>query len=86
MDHDAQPTDEGAAKAFVKNPGGAIWRNDRRGRSPIDLARLTREPASVAELSWVSWGGGIAEANGLESQPPGSAGKLSLPATVKLLN
>lgn len=35
MNHDAQPTDEGTAKALVKNPDGAIWCNRKMGRSCI---------------------------------------------------
>ena len=71
--HDAQP-DESVAKLCVRKPGGAIRRNDRTGRS-VDSLR----PISSSGLS------AVANANGLESHPPGSAGKLSRPAMVKLL-
>jgi len=74
--------DPSPAKLWVKNPGGAIRRKDRTGISSADslglvrvLASLTGPPADSA----------VATTNGLESQLLGSAGRLSRPATVKLL-
>jgi len=70
--YDAQPADQSPAKAWVRNPGGAICRNDTTG-APSPLA------------SWPVPAGSVARASGLESQLAGSAGNLSRPATVKLL-
>lgn len=73
-----QPIDKSVAKLCVRKPGGTIRRKDRIGVSPAGSLTLV----SVAGLPSSSV---VANANGLESHPPGSAGKLSRPATVKLL-
>ena len=75
-----QPVDESVAKLWFKKPDGAIRRKDTIGISSVD--RVARVSGSVAVLPTNS---AVPDANGLESQPPGSAGKLSRPATVKLL-
>jgi hypothetical protein len=80
--YEAQPADDSPAKLWVKNPGGAIRRRDRIGISPADSLRLVRVSSSVVVLPTNS---AVAKANGLESHPPGSTGKASRPATVKLL-
>ena len=64
------------------NPGGAIRRKDTTGISSVDPPRPVRISGLVAVLPTNS---AFANASGLEIQPPGSAGKLSRPATVKLL-
>ena len=79
--HDVQP-EPSTAKDWVKNPGGAIRRKDRIGGSSTDSLKLVCVSGSLAALPTNS---GMANANGLESQPAGSAGKLSRPATMKLL-
>jgi len=79
LDHDVQPADESTAKLWVKNPGGAIRRKEMRGVSPTGSLWLVGGPISLLPES------DMARAKGLESHPPGSAGKLSRPATVKLL-
>ena len=71
---------ESAANVCVKNPGGAIRRKDTTGISSVD--RVVLVSGSVAVLPTTS---PVVNAKGLESHPPGSAGKLSRPATVKLL-
>lgn len=83
MDHDAQPIDAVPANALVKNPGGAIWRNDRRERSPVGWLWLVSDLLPRIVLISDS---GVASATGLEIHPPGSVGKLFCLATVKLLN
>ena len=70
------------AKFWVRNPGGAIRRKDTTGIASVASLRLVRDSGSVAVLPTNS---AVANAKGLESHPPGSAGKLSRPATVKLL-
>jgi len=75
-----QPVDESVAKLWFKKPDGAIRRKDTIGISSVD--RVARVSGSVAVLPTNS---SVANAKGLESHPPGSAGKLSRPATVKLL-
>ena len=70
------------AKDWVKKPVGAIRRKDRMGISSVDSLRLAGVSGSVAALPTSS---GVANANGLLSQLPGSAGNLSRPATAKLL-
>jgi len=67
---------------WVKNPGGAIRRKDTTGIASVDSWRLVDVCSSVAVLPTNS---AVANAKGLESHPLGSAGKLSRPATVKLL-
>src|SRR5215472_18218788 len=79
--HDVQP-DPSTAKLWVKKPGGAIRRKDRIGISSVDSLRLVRVSGSLTVLPTNS---GVANANGLESQLSGSAGRLSLPAMLKLL-
>ena len=79
--HDMQP-EESTAKLWVMNPGGAIRRKDKRGALACDSVKLARVSGSVSVLPTNS---AVANAKGLESHPPGSAGKLSRPATVKLL-
>jgi len=74
--------DPSTAKLWVKNPGGAIRRKDRIGVSSVGSLRLVGISGSVVVLPTNS---GVANANGLESQLLGSAGRLSRPATVKLL-
>lgn len=83
LDHEAHPADQSLAKAWIKNPDGAICRSDRMGRPRINSLRLARRPMLVTVLPWDSRMG---SANGLESHPLGSVGKLFRPATVKLLN
>ena len=56
----------------MRNPAGAICRNDRRG-----VSSAGESPGPVPALIATS---------GLASQLPGSVGRLSRPATVKLLN
>jgi len=67
---------------WVKNPGGAIRRKDTTGIASVDSWRLVDVPGSVVVLPTNP---PVANAKGLESHPLGSAGKLSRPATVKLL-
>jgi len=74
--------DQFPAKLWVKKPGGAIRRKDRIGVSSAGSLKLVCLSGSLAVLPPNS---AIAEASGLFSQLPGSAGKLSHPATVKLL-
>jgi len=78
--HDVQPADESTAKPWVKNPGGAIRRKDRIAISSADSLGLVRTSLTVPPPD-----SAVANANGLESQLLGSAGRLSRPATVKLL-
>jgi hypothetical protein len=79
MDHDVQPADESTAKLWVKNPDGAIFRSERIGGSAKpDKTSPSLSSCPVPALS-------AAIASGAGTQPPGSAGRLSLPATVKLL-
>ena len=67
----------------MRKPGGAIRRKDTTGIASVaSLRRLVRVSGSVVVLPTNA---AVAKASGLESQPPGSAGKLSRPATVKLL-
>jgi len=77
-----QSVDDPVAKVWIRNPGGAIRRNDRIVVRPAVSGRLARVFGSVNVLPTNSV---EAIANGLESHAPGSAGKLSRPATVKLL-
>src|SRR5262249_53365284 len=70
------------AKDWIRKPGGAIRRKDRIGVSSVDSLKLVCVSGSIAVLPTNS---GMTNANGLESQPSGSAGTLSRPATVKLL-
>jgi hypothetical protein len=77
-----QPSDEPAAKLRVKNPGGAICRNESNGASFSDSYMLVIVPVFVTEPLLNST---VVVASGLASQLPGSAGRLSRPATVKLL-
>ena len=56
-----------------------MWRKESRGGGSLSLVR---EDASFTVPSADS---AVASASGLESHPPGSAGRLSRPATVKLL-
>jgi hypothetical protein len=79
---DIQPVVQSAAKVWVKNPGGAIRRRDTTGIAFVDSCRLVDISGSVVMLPTNS---PVANVKGLESHPPGSAGKLSRPATVKLL-
>ncbi len=51
--------------------------------SPVGWSTLAGSRASVSVLRL---GSEMARAKGLASQPPGSAGRLSRPATVKLLS
>jgi len=74
--------DPSTAKLWVKKPGGAIRRKDRMGISSVGSLRLVGVSGSVVVLPTNS---AVAEASGLFSQLPGSAGRLSRPATVKLL-
>jgi hypothetical protein len=75
MDHDAQSL--GPAKFCVKKPAGAIFRSDTTGASSVSCRLL---------FSLFAWSPSAAAiASGLDTHPPGSAGKLSRPATVKLL-
>ena len=83
-DHDVQPADQSSAKVWVKKPGGAICRNDRRGVSPAGSP--TGALLLVGSVNGLPVDSAVANANGVESQPPGSAGRLSRPATVKLLS
>ena len=76
-----QPADS-TAKFWVKKPCRAILRKDKRGGFDSDSGKLARVSGSVPVLSTNS---AVPNANGLESQPSGSAGKVSRPATVKLL-
>lgn len=59
-----------------------MWRKESRGGASIVSLSLVREDASFTVPTTDSV---AANANGLEIQPPGSAGKTSRPATVKLL-
>ena len=52
------------------------------GISSVGSLRLVCVSGSLSALPTIS---GMTNAKGLESQPPGSAGRLSLPATAKLL-
>src|SRR5574341_1143341 len=89
--YDVQPADQSTAKDWVKNPGGAICRNDRMGVSLVSppASRLTSVTPLASRLSPPTSttvppsNSPRANASGLESQPPGSAGRLSRPATVK---
>jgi len=74
--------DRSPAKLCVKNPGGAIRRKERMGVSSVGSLRLVGVSGCVAVPSPNS---ARARASGLLSQPPGSAGSLSCPATVKVL-
>ena len=76
-----QPADS-TAKFWVKKPCRAILRKDKRGVFASVSGKLARVSGSVVALPTNS---AIANTKGLESHPPGSAGKLSRPATVKLL-
>ena len=80
LGHDVQPVDESVAKLWFKKPDGAIRRKDTIGISSVD--RVARVSGSVAVLPTNS---SVANAKGLESHPPGSAGRLSRPVKVKLL-
>src|SRR5215831_4767410 len=80
-DYDVQP-DQSPAKLWVKNPGGAIRRKERIGVSSASSLRLMRVSGSVVVLPTIS---AVANANGLESQLLGSAGKASRLATMKLV-
>ena len=75
--HNAQPF-EPAANAWVRKPDGPIRRRDRMAFPPAGSLRF---PSVTGPPS----GSVVANANGLESQLPGSAGKLSRPAMVKVL-
>ena len=76
MDHDAQPADESTAKLWVKKPGGAIFRSESKGMSSaISLGVLSRS----ASFTVPSSDSDMLKANGVETHPPGSAGKLSRP-------
>jgi hypothetical protein len=79
---DIHPVVQPTAKVCVKNLGGAIRRKDTTGIGSVDSGRLVDVSGSVAQLPTNS---PVANAKGLESHPPGSAGKLSRSATVKLL-
>src|SRR5215831_9553742 len=79
--HELQP-DQSAAKPWVRKPGGAIRRKDRTGISSTNSLGLVRV---LASLTGPTPDSAVANANGLESQLLGSAGRLSRPATVKLL-
>ena len=74
--------DPSTAKDWVKNPGGAIRRKDRIGVSSTGSLRLVGVSGSLAVLPTNS---GMTNVKGLLSQLVGSAGRLSRPATVKLL-
>ena len=80
--YDVQPVVQSPEKLWVKNPGGAIRRKDTTGSASIDPRRPVRVSGSVAVLPTNS---PVVNAKGLESHPPGSTGKASRPATVKLL-
>lgn len=76
--HEVQPADLSTAKAWVRNPAGAICRKDNiclSGLSPSAFPPSVCIPCPVPGI-----------ASGLASQLPGSVGKLFRPATVKLLN
>jgi len=77
-----QPADESAANVCVKNPGGAICRNESNGASFSGSCMLVVVPVFVTELRLNST---VVIASGLASQLLGSAGRLSRPAMVKLL-
>jgi hypothetical protein len=82
LGHDAQSVDPFGAKPCIKNPAGAICRNERTGISFVwsdgrDKPDEPDEPDKPEEPS--------SSASGLGSQLPGSDGTLSRPATVKLL-
>ena len=74
-------SDESTPKLWVKKPGGAIFRNDSKG-VPSAISLKLGKAVSVAVPSLNS---AMLRTSGLEIHPLGSAGKLSLPATVKLL-
>ena len=74
--------DPSPAKLWVKNPGGAIRRRDRTGISSAGSLGLVGFSGSLPVPPPDS---AVATTNGLESQLLGSAGRLSRPATVKLL-
>src|SRR5688572_13720377 len=78
--HDWQ-SDEAAPKFCVRKPAGATFRKDSKG-VPFSISLKLERSVSVAVPSLDS---AKLRASGLETQPPGSAGKLSRPATVKLL-
>ena len=70
-----QSVDPFGAKLWVKKPGGAILRSESNGvPSAISLKAAGPSLDSI-----------MLNASGLEIHPLGSAGKLSRPATVKLL-
>ena len=73
MAHDAQSPRDWAANVCVKNPIGATCRSDKNA---VALGISVKVPPPGIEVS---------RAKGLDSQPPGSAGKPSRPAMVKLL-
>jgi hypothetical protein len=75
--HDPQPADSLTAKASVRKPEGVICRTDRGG-----VCSDVRALSSVAVVVPISE---MFNASGLESQPSGSTGKLSRPATVNEL-
>jgi len=70
-----QSVDPFGAKLWVKNPGGAILRSESNG-VPSAISLKAAGPSSDSAML---------RARGLETHPAGSAGKLSRPATVKLL-
>src|SRR5262249_32131516 len=71
------------AKVWVRNPTGAICRKDRTMVSFAGSVTRDCESASATVPALNSAG---LKAGGLASHPPGSVGRLSRPATVKLLN
>ena len=73
---DWQP-DESTAKDWLRNPAGEILRTERIGASSGIMPS--------ASLISPSSGSETAKGTGLESQLLGSAGRVSRPATVKLL-
>ena len=83
MAHNLHPACVPTTKALAKSCVGEKRRIDRKGTSPRATARLFRE-----SLSGIVPSGNrdMVDADGLESHPPGSIGKVSRPVTMKLLN
>ena len=68
--------EEATAKFWVKNPGGAIRRNERMGASPDPSLTFGEDALAIDS---------VANGNGFKIQPSGSGGDASRPAIVKLL-
>jgi len=80
MSHDAQS--DGTAKLWVKKPDGAIFLREINGAASSLSLSVVFPFASFVTPSCDST---MLKANGLDIQLPGSTGKASRPATVKLL-